>query len=228
MSTPRKLTIVFLVLPFVFCLSFSGVFAQQGCTVSTITGNVQYPCIEIGLGGADTVDAGNNWVGTIDSGSPGVTCSVSSNSGCSIGCSVSVDGSSVTVPVASNQCGSFTVTLTKAASGGCPESSASKDVRITGQGGRWELCSSGGEGIFCNGPWCGGEDDIEGKMKYVVWCKAGGMCLRRTWYDTTDCNGNPAKRIYCPEYCAEGTQGCPGSYNYCSWGVYEWNCPSCP
>lgn len=235
----RRNLIGLLVLPFVFCLSSSGVFAQPECTVSTITENVEYPpdwCGEISISGPATVNPGTNWVGTIEPAAPDVTCSVSSNSGCTMPCSVNEAGSQVTAQIGPNNCGSFTVTITKAASGPCPESSASTQVRInnTGQGGEWILVGS------CSHGYCGPCDFTraipfectQGQYKYngQYWCcrtEIDGYCGSAC--SPNDC---PANDCY-PVPCHPGSGKCASLHCKCDDNYYywynkrEWQCTTC-
>jgi hypothetical protein len=153
-----KVKLGLVVLSLVCWSGLSGLVAAQTCppTFSNLPDHWQYPpdwCGEISISSPATVNPGTDWNGTISPADLDTTCSVSSNSGCSLGCYVSADGSEVIVPVGPNHCGSFTVTITQPASGGCPEGSATKAVRIknTGQGGAWELIYQ------CNGN-CSGPD----------------------------------------------------------------------
>jgi hypothetical protein len=165
-----KVKLGLLVLTIVFFSSLSVVFAQPGCNISTLQDDWQYPddWCQPELPGEDTVDPGTDWNGIISPADPYATCSVSSNSGCSLECYVSADGSEVIVPVGPNHCGSFTVTITQPASGGCPESSASKDVRITGQGGGWSATHCCSDADYC-GSCCGTTEEFEACTEGNVW-----------------------------------------------------------
>lgn len=117
-------------------------------------------CESMEIVGSDTANPGTVWSGAIDPPCPGATCTVVNNSGCPMTCEVNPDGSTVTVPVGSANCGGFTVTVTEDTStpqkqeDNCPGESASKGVRILGNGGAWQNCGFANF-IFCNGPFCG-------------------------------------------------------------------------
>jgi hypothetical protein len=106
------------------------------------------------LTGADTVAAAATWTGTITPACPNTTCEVTSNSGCSLSCTVNAEGSQVTVTPGASDCGSFTVTVTDP--GGteqCPAGTSSKTVRITGGGASWQFVQSAP--ADCQGCDCG-------------------------------------------------------------------------
>lgn len=90
-------------------------------------------CASFTLSGADTVAPGSTWTGTISPACPYATCSVVSNSGCDLSCSINEAGSSVSVVTGGSDCGGFTVTVEDDGFK-CTESD-SKFVRITG--GSW-------------------------------------------------------------------------------------------
>jgi hypothetical protein len=110
-----------------------------GCTATKEIVFTCDACCEFEITGSNTVNPGVQWVGTIKPGCAGATCGVVSNSGCSPTCTMKADGSKVYVTPGAADCGTFTVTVTKAAEGDCPEWSATIAVRInnTGQGGGW-------------------------------------------------------------------------------------------
>jgi hypothetical protein len=134
-------------------------------------------CDVFTLSGSSTQNPGTTWEGTLDIPCPGATCEVSSNSGCAFGCSMSPDGSTVSVVVGANDCGSFTVTVTYNQQD-CEGISASIVVRInnTGQGGTWNLL------YICNetGGWFCGDDDHEVYEDQYKW--VGGVgCQGDDW-----------------------------------------------
>lgn len=117
-------------------------------------------CEDLSLTGADTVNPGATWTGSIVH---GVDCcedmdlQVTSNSGCTIGGVLDELCHEVLVSVGDSDCGSFTVTITDQKEG-CPGETAEKTVRInnTGQGGAWTPgtpCSINPPG--CNAPFTG-------------------------------------------------------------------------
>lgn len=193
-------------------------------------------CEEFEIVGADTVNPGTVWGGSITPPCPGATCTVTNNSGCPMTCEVNSDGTSVTVPVGAKNCGSFTVTVTEDTStpqkqeDNCPGESASKTVRINGNGGFWKLCG-GGSFFLCNGPFCSCTY-IAGEAMWRIWIGAGIFCgsqLTRTCYDNWP--GPPLGNVvYGPTtYFAStcDTNGpCAGSS---LWGVslWYWANPDC-
>jgi hypothetical protein len=249
----KKLTLALLVLSFVFSFNLSKVLAQQGCTFSTLQDDWQYSadwCGEISISGPATVNPGTDWVGTIAAANPYATCSVSSNSGCSLGCYVSADGTEVIAPVGPNHCGSFTVTVTQPASGGCPELTASKAVRInnTGQGGSWQAYPDG-NGSCCSSTTghcsCNGVGGIPigctiGQYKYTGVGNPGTVCLcvNEPWCCTSPLTTRPCGTTCenpCGQTCAETcpSVSCnipPGTWTgECGmqWTAQEWKCTTC-
>lgn len=98
-----------------------------------------------------TVNPGGTATFTISPPCPGATATATSNSGCTLSASVNPSGSSASVTVGASDCGSFYVTVSKAANENCDAVSAdSGSVRInnTGQGGSWTdegLCENHAE-----------------------------------------------------------------------------------
>jgi hypothetical protein len=135
---------------------------------------------EMVITGADTANPNSIWGGAIDPPCPGAECTVTNNSGCPMACEVNSDGSSVTVPVGAKNCGSFTVTVTEDTStpqkqeDNCPGESATKTVRINGNGAWWKLCG-GGSAFLCNGPFCGCTYE-DGERRWRIWIGAGIFC----------------------------------------------------
>lgn len=173
------------------------------------------------LTGADTVDAGSTWTGTISPACEGFSCRVTSNSDCVLGCDVNAAGSQVTVAVPATACGTFTVTVQDFKLG-C-NASASKNVRINDNG-TWRDCGSFGAGIFCSGPWCGGDNNVDSDNyhSFVVWCWGGGMCVSGTQILT--CDDGWSKSINPVDYCCNGCQDCTSGWNAASAGVKVWEC----
>ncbi len=186
--------------------------------------------------GADTVNAGSTWAGSIDPPCPGATCSVSSNAGCPMTCSINPDGSTVSVPVGIKNCGSFTVTVTEDTSTPqkiedmCPGESATKTVRINDNS-SWISCGSC-SWFLCNGPFCSCEY-FSGEERWRIWIGAGifcGACCTAACYDNWQ-NRPPlgniiwGPRTFCASTC--DTNGpCAGSS---MWGtsLWYWGNPNC-
>lgn len=161
-------------------------------------------CEEFTLTGNNTVNPGATWTGTISPACPSAECSVVSNSGCTLTCTVNGTGSQVTVTPGGSDCGSFTVTVTDASVGEECTSEATKEVRInnTGQGGSWDVESEGRHS--CPGACTYVCDDefysacIVGQYK---WSRYGtGTCADSLW---RRCRG-------CDWY------GCPENSNFAS------------
>lgn len=95
-------------------------------------------CKDFTLTGNETVNPGSQWTGLISPACQDAECSVVSNSGCTLTCSMNGSGSEVYVTPGALDCGSFTVTITYSVED-CIEKSASWSVRINdlGQGGGW-------------------------------------------------------------------------------------------
>jgi len=152
-------------------------------------------CEEFEIIGADTANPSSIWSGAITPPCPGAECTVTNNSGCPMECSVNPDGTTVTVGVGAKNCGSFTVTVTEDTStpqkqeDNCPGESASKSVRINGNGGFWKTCWFS-SAIFCNGPFCSCSW-TEGERRWGVGVGAGIFCgpdaVTRSCFD----NWNP-------------------------------------
>lgn len=145
---------------------------------------------EMVITGADTINPGTTWVGSIDPPCPGATCTVSNNSGCPMTCEVNSSGTTVSVPVGVKNCGSFTVTVTEDIStpqkqeDNCPGESATKSVRINGNGASWVTCG-GGSFFLCNGPFCSCTF-TSGQRRWIIFIGAGIFCgdnLTRTCYE---------------------------------------------
>jgi len=196
-------------------------------------------CEEFEIVGADTVNAGSTWGGAITPPCPGAECTVSSNSGCPMECSVNPDGSSVTVGVNAKACGSFTVTVTEDTStpqkqeDNCSGESASTSVRINGNGGYWKTCGSCSY-FLCNGPFCSCTYE-SGEFRWRIWIGAGifcGPCCTTACYDNWDPwgPGHPGNIVSGPvQYCAStcDTNGpCAGSSMFGT-GIAYWVNPDC-
>lgn len=113
------------------CVNPSGYTCKDCITVNCTCADC---CEAFTLTGSDTVAPGATWTGTISPACPDATCSVSSNSGCTLTCSVNAAGSQVEVPTGGSDCGGFVVTVSYSKAG-CTSRSATKGVRITG--GSW-------------------------------------------------------------------------------------------
>lgn len=189
---------------------------------------------EMEIVGADTANPGTIWAGAIDPPCPGATCSVSNNSGCPMTCSVNSDGTTVTVGVGAKNCGSFTVTVeedtTLPGKEDCPGESASKTVRINGNGGRWVPCWDV-DWFLCNGPFCSCTY-TEGERRWSIKIGAGifcGACDTATCYDNWESRpplGNALWSIYlCASTC--DTNGpCAGRSLYGT-ALSYWANPDC-
>jgi len=116
-----------------FTITYNGPGCSNSMSVEVL--DEEECCAEFTLTGDDTVNQGDTWTGTISPACPTAECSVSSNSGCSLTCTVNAAGSQVTVGT-TGACGSFTVTVTdQARDGECSETSDTQSVRIIGGGG---------------------------------------------------------------------------------------------
>lgn len=194
-------------------------------------------CEEFEIIGADTANPSSIWSGAITPPCPGAECTVSNNSGCPMECEVNPDGSTVTVGVGAKNCGSFTVTVTEDVStqqkieDECTAETATKTVRINGNGGGWQACG-GGSFFLCNGPFCHCEF-IDGERMWFIWIGAGifcGQCLHRTCWDNYYQRPPLGNVVYSATYCAAS---CPDSIVPCAggslWGVslFYWVNPDC-
>ena len=208
-----------------FVLTYEGPLNCQGSVEVEVS--CDECCTDTGttLTGADTVAQGATWTGTINPACTGFECRVQSNSGCVLSCDIS--GPTVTVPVPSGACGSFTVTVSDNKQG-C-NANANKTVRITG-GGSWRLCGSFGAGIFCSGPWCGGQQagpttgppPGSESHYYAIWCWGGGMCTAGD--RNLVCDDGWAKWITLSANCCNGCQNCTNSWTAMSGSVHVWEC----
>jgi len=171
-------------------------------------------CEEMVLVGADTANPSSIYSAGIDPPCPGATCTVTNNSGCPMECEVNSDGTTVTTNVAPKNCGSFTITVTEDTStsqkqkDNCPGESATKTVRILGNGGSWRLCGSS-HAIFCNGPFCGCSF-IEDEFMWGI-SEGGGIFCGTCW--TQGCHvpypGGVFKgsKYLCADDCPPGCAG---------------------
>ena len=178
------------------------------------------------LTGADNVDAGDTWTGTIDPACNGFSCRVTSNSECIIGCSINEAGSQVTVDVPGAACGSFTVTIWDTKSG-CG-ATASAIVRINDNG-TWRSCGSDScaQGAFCSGPWCGGDQQGPGSPSdnshyFEVYCFGGGTC--QSGDRTCVCDDGYSVGVTLAAYCCNGCQDCVADWTAIGGQVYVWEC----
>jgi hypothetical protein len=194
-------------------------------------------CEEMVITGADTANPDSIWGGSIDPPCPGAECTVSNNSGCPMTCEVNSDGSSVTVPVGLKNCGSFTVTVTEDTAtpqkqeDNCPGESATKTVRINGNGGAWESCG-GGSAFLCNGPFCSCTY-IAGEAMWTIWIGAGIFCtseMTRACYDNWQNKPPLGNIVYGPNvYKASACAGVGCFIGGSLWGVglFYWANPDC-
>lgn len=179
------------------------------------------------------VDPGGVATFTINPPCPGATCEVTSNSGCTLGCSVSPSGKSVVVVVGASDCGTFTVTVTSVGTTECPEESdTSGGVKInnTGQGGAWEHdipnpnpgcseCGAGGAVTQYT------DSCLFGVYKYGGFDPTDNNPCEGTWTvqckGPADCNGHGSE----PPCTSKGC-GCGGDYPCCAWGWWRcaWEC----
>ena len=193
-------------------------------------------CEQFEIVGPDTVNAGSTWAGSITPPCPGAECTVSSNAGCPMTCTVNPDGSTVSVPVGAKNCGSFTVTVTEDTStpqkqeDNCPGESASKTVRINDNSG-WIACGSCSF-FLCNGPFCSC-DFIDGERRWTIWIGAGifcGPCCTAACYDNWANRPPLGNIIWGPvQFCANtcDTNGpCAGSSMFGT-SLYYWGNPNC-
>lgn len=196
-------------------------------------------CEEFEIVGPDTANPGTVWGGAITPPCPGAECTVTNNSGCPMECYVNPDGTSVTVAVGAKNCGSFTVTVTEDTStpqkqeDNCPGESASKSVRINGNGGYWKLC--GGCSFFlCNGPFCSCTYE-DGERRWRIWIGAGifcGPCCTTACWDNWNPGGggHPGNIVWGPvQFCAStcDTNGpCAGSSMFGT-STWYWVNPDC-
>jgi hypothetical protein len=188
-------------------------------------------CEEFTLTGNSTVNNGELWTGTISPACPGVECNVTSNSGCSIGCSVNDAGSQVLVTPSPGTCGSFTVTVTDAGEG-CDPNSANKVVRINdqGQGGTWEEVTSSGD-PQCGGPcstgcglWYGGPCIDNGTgYKYGRFSSDNGNCFFKYYRSCIGCRHRVGGGD-CPEQEVGNKPACTGMNSCVADGIQSGGC----
>ena len=212
-----------------------------------VTLDCEVCCAEFTLSGAATVNPSSTWVGTIDPPCPGATCEVTSNSGCTLECTVDETGTQVLVTLGGSDCGSFTVTVTEAGkiSDGCAEYSDSATVRIndTGQGGSWQAYGAG-NGSCCAGGACtcnpvGGViiGCIVGQYRYLGVANPGTscMCVNAPWCCTSPLTTRPCD-VSCANPCGQScattcpSVSCgipPGTFTgecKITWTAQEWKC----
>lgn len=134
------------------------IYYGPGCTATKEIPFTCDACCDFEILGSATVNPGTTWTGTIQPGCVDTTCGVTSNSGCTLSCELKADGTKVYVDVGAADCGTFVVTVTKAAEGNCAEHAVSFAVRInnTGQGGAWNSIAGYDDGPCSNPPCAGG------------------------------------------------------------------------
>jgi hypothetical protein len=195
-----------------FNLRYEGALDCVGEVEVSVT--CQVCCEEMSLTGASTVAPGNTWTGTISPACDCATCTVVSNSGCTLSCNVNEAGNQVTVATAGSDCGGFTVTVTdENCAGDCPVNTDSKFVRITG--GSWELDdSSSGLGLAgCDTCSCGG-----GISYYATTCEVGEYMFGGLDAVNDDCTGTGSAQ--CKGDPATPCDPCGEAWGYdpCGWG----------
>ena len=185
------------------------------------------------------VDPGGVATFTVNPPCPGATCEVTSNSGCTLGCSISDSGHSVVVVVGNSDCGTFFVTVTSPSNEECSEESAiSGGVKINndGQGGEWAYdqsssdlgeqgcvaCNCGGSITYPSG-YCdlgeyryggfGGATPCTGTVTSQCKGEGGGPCIA--------CGGDDGNNI-----CGWTSQNCSGGTDCEYWGWWRctWEC----
>jgi len=196
-------------------------------------------CEEMVLVGADTANPSTIYSAAIDPPCPGAECTVTNNSGCPMECEVNSDGTTVSTVVAPKNCGSFTITVTENTStpqkqeDNCPGESATKTVRINGNGGYWKTCGSCSF-FFCNGPFCSCTYET-GELRWTIWIGAGifcGPCCTTACYDNWNPGGggHPGNIVSGPvQYCAStcDTNGPCAGHSMFGTGVRYWVNPDC-
>ncbi len=176
-------------------------------------------CTQFSLTGAGTVNAGSTWTGTISPACPSAECSVVSNSGCSLSCTLNEAGSQVQVGTAGGDCGGFTVTVTDPRAG-C---SITDSKFVTINGGSWEFdISSSGLGMNgCTSCGSGGGIAYYGTSCYIGEYWYGG-------FDPVDddCSGTTTAQCKGPAECggSDGVNICGWSHGGCSggWPCTQW------
>ena len=181
-------------------------------------------CTQFALTGAGTVNPGNSWVGTISPACPSAECSVVSNSGCSLSCSLNEAGSQVTVGTGGGDCGGFTVTVTDPRDG-C---SITDSKFVTINGGSWvfDISASDLGMVGCVGCGSGG-----GIQNFGTSCYIGEY-----WYGgfdpiDTDCSGTFGSQCKGPADCggSDGVNICGWSRGACggAWPCATWGWVRC-
>jgi hypothetical protein len=176
-------------------------------------------CCEEGEGfsltGGDTVVSGEVWTGTISPPCPSLECSVVSNSGCDIGCTLNAFGSQVVVATDPDDCGSFTVTVSQPSKGECAGVSASKTVRTSE--GQWNNCNNltfGGLHICYGTPWEGGQ------YAAIVSCGTGGW----GYINARDCDGNIIHQFQYERDCCPDCGSCTAQSHTRGYASQIWSC----
>jgi len=172
-------------------------------------------CEDMELTGSDTVNSGDTWIGTISPACPDLDCSVTSNSGCSIGCLLNATGSQVQVGTDEGDCGSFTVIISQDIGGDCAPVTTSKTVRLSE--GNWEPCNAltfGGEHQCYGNLW------IEGEYKATVDCGTGGW----GFINARDCENNIIHRFDYEPDCCDGCGSCYTQHFTRGYTSLVWSC----
>jgi len=162
-----------------FLVCNSGGFTGVTCCKEV---TIECCCVQFAVSGSATATQGSSWVGQIEPPCPGSTCSVVAGGGGNnndYGCSVDPAGTEVTVTIGGSACGTFAVTVTKAAEGDCGAFNDTAIVRIS-DGGDWDTttlvdpgCQTNGCGT-CTGlleKYCAFEDKC-----YAYQFRFGGQC----------------------------------------------------
>lgn len=189
-------------------------------------------CAEFTLSGASTVAPGSTWTGTISPACPGASCTVISNSGCSLDCTVNEAGSQVTVDTDAGDCGGFTIIVTDETTGECTANSDSMFVKITG--GVWTHDQSSSDlGLRgCDTGTCPGQGGntakyndfcYSGAYKYGGW-EVVGLACEGNWgywcYGTGECSADGSQPP-----CMSKSDTCGDCIAWSWWRcVYECSC----
>lgn len=196
-----------------FTVTYQGVLDCVGS--KTVLVGCGECCEDMELTGADTVTSGESWVGTISTPCPSLTCSVVSNSGCTIGCLLNEAGSQVTVATDAGDCGSFTVTVSQDIGGDCPSVTSSKVVRLSE--GNWNSCNTltfGGTHVCYGNAWTGG------MYRATVDCGTGGW----GFINARDCDSNIIHQFTYEEDCCDGCGGCVALSHTRGYTSLIWSC----
>lgn len=196
----------------------------NGCRTVTCTCCCECPEDGCELTGSDTVAPGGTWVGTLDPcckswSKPTIDSRIGNDDPSSTSGTISSDGCTVTVQVAADACGSFTVSL----SDDCGNT-ASKEVRVTS--GLWVSCSNSiigcNVGYSCTSP---GNCDFGYRAAPKDCTYNGNSCTAQTAvgvYLVQDCGS-----CCDPDHaCDETNNTCSGPCcTFTSGGIADFGCP---